>query len=350
MGSGDDETLESYGTQMGRKSGSAPVDWLLVEGNRLIVAGGITAAALLLLSGLYSFGAIAFVNDDSMTRLAGGMIAGTFSLVTLVVSINQMILSREFSSAGEARDKLEGVMEFREDIESAAKVPATPASPAELLRVIVMAIDGRAGDLKERIDNEPGAEYHDTVSEYIAGIDESTDRIQETLDEASFGTFDAVSAAINYNDAWQIYAGRHIYYRHQEAFSEETTEAFDRLLDALKLFNVARTHFKTTYMQRELTQFSRQTLYVGVPAVLSAMVLGMMYADIGGATVTSDLLPFAAIALVTVVVSPLALLASYILRTATIVRRTASIGPMLPQKDPEEGPFEVSYGGEEEGQ
>jgi hypothetical protein len=348
MGSGEEETLESYGTDMGEESSVGVYEWVIVEGNRLVVAVLITAAAFALLSGLYVLGAIAFVNDDSITRLAGGMIAGTFSLVTLVVSINQMILSREFSSAGEFRDQLDGVMEFREDVEDLAGVPASPAAPAGLIDLITVTIHERANDLEESVSDNPDADCRDAVSQYVAGIDQSTERIHETLEETEFGTFTAVSAAVNYNDAWQIYAGRHLCNRYDDSLSDEASEAFNRLLDALQLFNVAREHFKTTYMQRELTQFSRQTLYCGVPAVLSAMVLGLVYADLGGATLSPDVLPFVAIGLITVVVSPLALLTAYILRTATVARRTSSIGPMLPQKDPEEGPFDVSHGEAEE--
>ena len=340
----DDEELESYGTDMGQESSIGAFEWVIVDGNRLLVAALITAVAFVLLVGLNALNVIAFVNDDSVTRLAGGMIAGTFSLVTLVVSVNQMILSREFSSAGEARDKRSGVMEFREDVEGLANVPASPASPAALIDLIVVTIHERADDLEESVADHPDPEFRDAISQYVAGIDDSTERIHETLEETAFGTFNAVSAAVNYNDAWQIYAGRHLYNRHQDSLSEETSEAFERLLDALKLFDVAREQFKTTYIQRELTQFSRQTLYCGVPAILSAMILGLVYAGVGGAMLSPDLLPLVAIALITVIVSPLALMTAYILRTATVTRRTASVGPMLPQKDPEEGPFDVSYG------
>ncbi|WP_336343784.1 hypothetical protein [Halalkalicoccus ordinarius] len=344
----DDEELESYGADMGQKSSTGVFEWVIVDGNRLLVAALLTAAVSVLLLGLNAFDVIAFQNANSVTRVASGMIAGTFSLVTLVVSINQMILSQEFSSAGEARDQLDGVMDFREDVESLAKVPASPASPSRLIDLIVVTIHERADDLEESVSDNRDADCRDAVSQYVAGIDDSTQRIHETLKETEFGTFNAVSAAINYNDAWQIYAGRHLYGRYEDSFSEETSEAFERLLDALRLFDVAREQFKTTYLQRELTQFSRQTLYCGVPSVLSAIVLGLVYADISGSSLAPDLLPFVAVALITVVVSPLALLAAYILRTATVAHRTASIGPMLPQKDPEEGPFDVSYGESEE--
>ena len=100
-------------------------------------------------------------------------------------------------------------------------------------------------------------------------------------------------------------------------------------------------------MQRELTRFSQLTVYYGVPSVIAAMLVGLFYADLTGATLDLAYMPYVTSALITVVVIPLALLAAYILRTATITRRTASVGPALPQKDPDEGPFEVEYGDRE---
>lgn len=66
------------------------------------------------------------------------------------------------------------------------------------------------------------------------------------------------------------------------------------------------------------------------------------------AAIDPTLLPYVTSGLIVVVVSPLALLAAYILRMATITRRTASVGPMIPQKAPEEDPFDVSYNEDKE--
>lgn len=338
------ETLESYGSEMGRESGTSPIEWVLVNGNRFYVTGLILLVVSIWFLGLYELGIIAFQNADSITRLAGGMVAGTFSLVTLVVSINQMILSREFTSAGEARNKLEGVMEFRKDIEETTDIPATPASPVALFYLLCELIRDRSQQLGNTINDEQGQESHTLIKSYVSGIDDSVDNVADTFEESSFGTFDVVSAAANYNDAWQIYAGRQLKNNYSEDVSQETIESFDKLLDALELFNIARTHFKTTYMQRELTRFSRLTLYCGVPAIFAAMTLGFLYGETGGSAINPMLLPYFVTALLVIVASPLALMTAYILRTATLVRRTTSIGPMIPQKDPEDDPFEISYG------
>ena len=350
MGSAEgEETFESYGTDVGDGGDLSTRlnEWVLVEGDRQYVALGISVAVFALLLVLNWLGLIAFTNDDSITRMAGGMIAGTFSLVTLVVSINQLILSREFRSAGEIRERVEDVMEFHEDVEEATAVPATPAEPTKLFELLVVAIHERAGELPETVEDHPDEEFRALVEAYTENVQESTERINETLEATEFGTFQALSAVINYDDAWQLYAARHLKNRHADTADEETLAAFDDVIDALQRFNVAREHFKTTYMQRELTRFSQLTVYYGVPSVIAAMLVGLFYADLTGATLDLVYMPYVTSALITVVVIPLALLAAYILRTATITRRTASVGPTLPQKDPEEGPFEVEYGDRE---
>ncbi|AXR79459.1 hypothetical protein [Natrarchaeobaculum sulfurireducens] len=348
MGSSEsDETLESFGADIGKRTRSWTRfrEWLLVEADRLFVAALISLGVFVGLLGLNELGIVSFVNDDSITRLAGGMVAGTFSLVTLVVSINQLILSREFAAAGESESQLEAVASFRQDAADLAEVPASPASPTRLLELLVQGIYDRAETLEAAVDGHDD-EFATPVTRYANSVQKRSRRIDETLEHTKFGTFRAVSAAVGYNDAWQLYAARHIQGRYGERLSREGEESLEELIDALELFGIAREHFKTTYLQRELTRFSQLTIYCGVPAILAAMLIGFIYADLAGPAISIDTLPWVVSALVAVVVSPLALLTSFILRTATVTRRTASVGPMLPQKSPDEGPFDVTYGDE----
>ncbi|AFZ73850.1 hypothetical protein [Natronobacterium gregoryi] len=342
------ETLESYGSDIGKRTNSWTRfrEWVLVEADRLFITAIITVGVFVGFLVLNDVGVVSFVNDDSITRLAGGMIAGTFSLVTLVVSINQLILSREFAAAGESEKQLQGVLEFREETADATGVSATPASPTRLLELLTEAIDDHATTFENEVATHPDDDLRTQVDRYVAAVQESSDRLDDTLEHTKFGTFRAVSAAIGYDDAWQLYGARHLRGAYGDDLSEDARDSLEALIDVLELFGVAREHFKTTYLQRELTRFSQLTLYCGVPAILSAMLIGFLYADLGGASVSIAYLPYVVSALIAVVVSPLALLTAYILRTASVTRRTASVGPMLPQKDPGEGPFDVSYGAE----
>ncbi|OVE83963.1 hypothetical protein [Natronolimnobius baerhuensis] len=348
VSSDHDEPLESHGAGIGQSTTVVTRirEWFLVDGSRLYVATVISLSIFVLFLLLNELGIIAFVNDDSVTRLAGGMIAGTFSLVTLVVSINQLILSQEFVTADEARQQLQGVMDFRGDVSTVTDVPASPASPTKFLSIIVATIHDHAQTLADAVD--PDTDEGALITKYTDRLEESSERINDTLEETSFGTFEAVSAAVAYNGAWQLYAARQIQGRYDESLSDDASNALEELINSLELFITAREHFKTTYLQRELTKFSQLTIYCGVPAILSAMTIGFIYADFGGPTLHAIYLPYVISGLIAIVASPLALLVSYILRTATVTRRTASVGPMIPQKDPESGPFDVSAGQQSE--
>ncbi|QRV16457.1 hypothetical protein [Haloterrigena salifodinae] len=340
-----DDSLESFGADVGSKSGvlSGFREWFVVEGDRVAVAVLLSGVVLALLVVLRWLRIIAFTNPNSVTRVASGMIAGTFSLVTLVVSVNQLILSQEFSAAGRARDRLEGVIDFRRDVATTTMVPASPPTPTRVLELLTESIRHDAADLANAVENSDD-EVREPITRYTNAIQERTERVDEVLEEGEFGSFTAISAAINYDEAWHLHVATYLRGEYGDELSPTAAEHLDELIDSLKLFGVAREQFKTTYLQRELTRFSQLTIYCGVPSILSAILIGLLYADFTGPSVSAAVLPSVTMGLIVVGLTPLALLVSYILRTATVTRRSASVGPMVPQKDPDEGPFDVTYG------
>lgn len=343
--SGRDSTGESTGEDLARRTGSRNrlVEWILVDGNRLLLTFAASVVVLLTTLVSYQLGIIAFTNGDSVTRMASGMIAGSFSLVTIVVSVNQLILSQEFALAGEFRDRFEEVLEFRQDVEDAANVSVTPAAPARLLELLSKDIRTQANALGTSVAGHNDVEFRNRVTQFAQGIERRTERLDATLEDSRVGAFDALVAAIEYDDMWQLYVARHL--RNTESISEETDQRFTQLIEALRRFSTAQTHFKTIYLQRELTRYSQLTIYSGVPAIVAAILIALLYGSVGGATLKiTTYQPYVIIVLVTVVFLPVALLASYILRTVTLARRTAAIGPLFPERDPNEGAFDVTYG------
>lgn len=325
-----DTSTESPSTSRNRV-----LEWIRVDGDRLTLTIGISVGIFALLLVLNATGVIAFVDGSSITRMASGMIAGTFSLVTLVVSVNQLILSQEFSSAGEHRDRFGGVMEFRRDIESQTDVSTAPGEPTEIIGMLAKAISSRANALSDSVANGTDEEFRRRVTRYADAVEESSDWINETFDESDVDAFDALSVAIEYSDGRHIHQARRLRNDASE-LSDETEAAFDALIDTLRLFSTAQEHFKTIYLQRELTRFSQLTIYFGIPAVLSAVLIMLLYGDIGGTTISSSYLPYVISSLTTVVLVPLVLLGAFILRTATVTRRTASVGPVLFQMTSDE--------------
>ncbi len=320
-------------------AGKRLTDWLLLGANRLALAGVFTIAVFVLLIALGRLDVISFENDDSVTRLAGGMIAGTFTLVTVVISINQLILSREFVTAGEFRERLDGVMAFRSDVASLTGVPSSPAEPTRFLTLLTGSIREHAVAFRTGVEDHPDDEVRESVEQFVDLVVAQTDHVERSLSGSTFGTFDALEAALDYDDAMQLYAATSIRDEYEDRLPADVLEENDALIDVLEAFGVARAHFKSTFVQRELAHVSRLVLATGVPAVLAAILLGLMYADVTGAAIPEAYLPPVSSALITVVVSPLAIVTVYGHRAATIARRTASIGPMLPEVEGDEVPI-----------
>lgn len=340
---GSSRSAERAETDSGETRGSIGrfVEWVKIDGDRLLLTFGVSALIFAALLVLHSLDVVEFKNANSITRMASGMIAGSFSLVTLVVSVNQLILSQEFTPAGKHRDQFAGVMEFRRDIEDRSDVSTAPVKPTRMVEVIAEAIVRQAGELADAVADHPDEDFRRRVTQYTEHLAEKTERFDERLGPSEVEAFDALSVAVEYNDGWQISAVRSLQNDAPE-LSEEMSREFDELIDRLRLFGTAQEHFKTVYLQRELTRFSQLTIYCGVPAVLSAVLIILLYGDIGGATINVAYLPYVTSFLASLVFVPLALLSTYILRTATVTRRTATTGPMLLEEPDRERPGDTS--------
>ena len=309
------------------------LEWVLVDGDRIFVAGATTALVFASLVGGEALGLVAFRDGGPVSRLASGLTAGVFSLTTIVVSINQLILSREFTTPEESRERLDGVVSFHEDIEDATAVSTTPAEPTELLEVLAGAVDDRAREVRRLVEDHPDEAFRSRVRAVTDDVVESVDRLDDGLESTDSGAFSALSAAMRYDDPRQIYAVRYLRNSHAEATSPVLDDALADLLEVLEFLSVAREHFKTAYMQRELTRFSQLIVVFGALGLVAAVALGLLYGDVYGPTLRPPYLTYAASALVAVAAFPAALLVSYTLRTATVTRRTATIGPFLVDTD-----------------
>jgi hypothetical protein len=116
--------------------------------------------------------------------------------------------------------------------------------------------------------------------------------------------------------------------------------AFERLTDVLQLFAPAREHFKTLYFQWELTDLSRGMLYTALPALVVS-ITALLYLDQAsaapGATLGVENVIWLLAAAASVAMLPFIVLLSYILRIATIAKRTLAMGPFVLRADERTG-------------
>ncbi|PSP56124.1 hypothetical protein BRC82_03045 [Halobacteriales archaeon QS_1_67_19] len=331
--SGDGGPAED--TMRGRAGASRAKLWVLMEASRWVVSGVLLAGVFVALVaiGVYDPSPLqqAVASSDPVETLFQAYVTAIITGVTLVVTLNQLVLSQELGPVGDQRGRMEGAMEFREEVEDAIDVPAAPPEPAAFLRGLVEQIRAAADDLAVAVESGHDPELTRRVEEYADGLTENAQQVSGELDGAEFGTFDMLSAVLNFNYSWKIYEGRRIRNEHADALSAAADDAFGELETVLQHFGPAREHFKTLYFQWELVNLSRAMLYSALPALIvaSSMIVYYDAQALPGATlgISNDIL--AASFGTTLALVPFVLLLSYVLRIATVAKRTLSIGPFV---------------------
>ncbi|GGM31663.1 hypothetical protein [Haloarcula argentinensis] len=327
---------ESSDTMRGRAAGDTRLLWFLLDADRWIVTA--------LLSGVLFFGVLAaghlhptpamtlLTRGDPVETLFQALITGTITAVTLVLTLNQLVLSQELGAVGDQRERMDGSMQFRADVADAIDTPVSPAEPSAFLRSLVRGTAERAENAQNAAE---GAALDDDLSallsNYLADVTSNADRVTDQLDGGTFGEFDVVKAALNYNYSWKLYAGRRIREAYADELTDEVDDSLAELVETLELFGPAREHFKTLYFQWELSDLSQTLLYVAIPA-LTVAITSLLFLDVqdfvGVTAGVSDALWLLAVT-VTGSLLPFTVLISYVLRIVTITKRTLAIGPFI---------------------
>ena len=271
-------------------------------------------------------------SDDPVETLFQALTTAIITGVTLVVTINQLVLSQELGVVGDQRERMSGSMQFREDVETVLDAPISPPEPSSFLQALVDVSRKRADDLADAVRETRDERLRERVDDYVESLDRNASQVSDRLEDAQFGTFDLLLAALDYNYSWKIYEARRLRNEHEASLTEGGREAFDALVEVLTFFGPAREHFKTLYFEWELINLSRAMLYSSVPALLVSVSCILFLDDPGtitGTTLGVDNLILVVAAATTVALVPFMLLLSYVLRIATVAKRTLAVGSFV---------------------
>lgn len=302
--------------------------WILLDGNRHVVSGLFTVGSFLVLASLGFTGIIRLSDQAAVRGIAGGFIPGLIAFLSIVLGINQLVLSQEFGSAGEVRNRITQVREYRRDVEETADAGPSPVLPTGFLSFVIRTIEAEATALEESVDPEADPRIRDAIRDYSKTVIDEAGDARQSLERARPGRINALLPVLEYPDSRQLFQARRLGLDLQEELSQETQRALSDVTEAIELFSVARVQFRTTYTQRTLARLSRQLQYVGLPALLVVVVLGLLDPS------SVFYLPEAVVVLLVsslfaMVLFPLALLSAYLLRIATISERTIAVGPFV---------------------
>jgi hypothetical protein len=309
--------------------------WLLLNANRWLVAAGISGGVfltLVIIGQLHPTGTPAlFSRADPIETLFQGLLTAIITGVTLVLTLSQLVLSQEQGPVGDQRERMEGAMAFRNDVEDVIEDSVSPAQPSAFLRSLVTLTKRHAEAVSDAIQDIDDEALNNRVAVFTENVTGNADAVENGLEDAQFGEFDVVFSALNFNYSWKLYAARRLRAENEDVLTDKAHHAFDELITALELFGPAREHFKTLYFQWALIDLSRMMLYASIPALLTA-VAGIIYLEpalFPGTVFGVRPLVVVVSAGVAVSLLPFAFLFSYILRIVTVAKHTLSIGPFI---------------------
>ncbi|UPW02030.1 hypothetical protein M0R88_08025 [Halorussus gelatinilyticus] len=307
--------------------------WFLIDANRWLVVGVLAVGTFGLTVLVGTFGPVSvqqfLAKGISPAAALVELLKTIVSVTTIVLSINQLVLSPELGPVSDQRERLDDTMKLRRQSEGLLDETVSPLSPGQYLDDLVSALRDRARSLEEDVTGSP--ELESDVATFSRKLVADAENVNAELQDAKFGDFEAVAAVMDFDTSGKIRRLRRIRKEYSEQLDGDETEALVEMINALELFVTARGYLKTTYIRTEFINFSRALLYVGLPSLLVAFWASQMYDPTifpGETLGVENRLWFVSAAATTALV-PFATLISYISRLATVSQSTLFIGPFV---------------------
>lgn len=326
--------LDTGNTMRERANESRLKLWILLIANRLvataILALFVFVAFMITMPFLSPSLTSQFTSGDAIETIFSTMIGAIVTATTLTVTIGQVVLSQENGPLGDQRERMSNALDFRTFTKELTGETA-PADPSEFLGVLLDESEERARALKTAVSNSSDEQLRNEVDEFVDSLVENAQVVRNQLDGASFGTFEVLSAALNFNYSVKMYQTERIADEHGDSLDEDQRDTLDGLNTALTMYGPAREHVKTLFFQWELINLSQLILYISIPALVlcGVMVAGVEPQTFPGSTLGLDNIAWVVGGAFAVTLLPFLLLTSYILRVVTVAKRTLAIEPLI---------------------
>jgi hypothetical protein len=329
-----EEELRAYNRLRNRTDVNKYLFWVLLSANRWAVAGALASAvfASFVLFGTFKpvFLREAMQTSDMVETVFSGLVGAIITSTTLVVSINQLVLSQEIGSLGTQRSRMDTTMDFYQNTDELFGT-VTPATPAVFLQRLIDTCVDRAEELRAVTEGNADDDLRARVNTYVEDLKDNAETASDDLDDADFGSFTVVSPALDFNYAQKMYDIRRLGEQHEDALDDAQRTAFREMLEAVTMFGPVREYIKVLYIQWALVKLSRAILYASVPALVVAggMVVFVDPTTFPGMLLGLDTMLWVVSAAFTVAVTPFLVFTAYVLRLATLAKQTLTVGPLI---------------------
>ena len=313
-----------------------PVRWILLEANRWAVTGALltlTFVSILVLGRLWTFEMQRLLTEtNSVQTVLNSLLGGIILLVSIVVSINSIVLTYDITALNTQKERVKGTTEFRRQIGRMVEGERSPTEPASFLALMAEVMNQRAQDLQDSITEETNDEFAERVEEFVDSLDDAVEMLESPRDQVGGADFGILWLGLEADFGDLLNELESIQLAHSDDIPEDDEEHFDELVEAFELFETGRQYFKTLYYSREVSELSRTLLVISLPAVLVTAwtILAIDAGTIPGIWLLG--LPPLQVFLAgsfTISLAPYIVLTAYVLRTATVANRTAGGGPFV---------------------
>lgn len=313
--------------------------WFLLTGPRTLVAAVLLAVvfgSLLALALLRPLDVRNLLTETTAVQLLfSTLLSGAILLVSIVVSINSIVLSQEITDIENQQERITASMEYRRHIEDFIRADVTPARPAEFLTAVLHSVFRELGSLRQIAEDSSDGEFRDRAVEFVDRAVEEVEYTRDTLESAQYGSVAVLMAGLDFDYSGQIHAARTLKREFYNELDDDGQDAVDGLIDSLQHIATGRAYFKSLYYKRELAQLSSRLLYVSLPVIVftSYVILALdagLFPDVRFLGLSSLLLSLSFA--YTVALAPYVVLTAYVVRASTITLRTLAAGPFVFQE------------------
>jgi hypothetical protein len=303
------------------------IRWVLLEANRMAVTGALLTFVFIGFLGLSTVWTIEMqdlLNETSAVQtLLNTFLSGMILLVSIVVSINSIVLSHDMSPLNSQGNRIHEATKFRRILSEFVGPDEDPSEPMAFLSAMSGAINERAEQLKDDVTGLE-ADFVEEIEEYTSSIEEAADMLGD-IESTTGGEFALLWKGIEFQYGSQLEQLQSLKSTHIS--SSEIAKEFDSLIEALKLFAMGKEYFKTLYYTHEISHLSQTLLVITLPAILiNATTILAINAGILPEFWFFGIPPLQTFvaASFTISLAPYIVLTSYMLRLAAVARLTSS--------------------------
>ncbi|WP_276270717.1 hypothetical protein [Haloarcula litorea] len=312
--------------------GNDPREWFVLTGDRRLVTVLQVIGLAGTLAVVFAVGLVPLRADTPVLFLLFALIAGNFTLIAIVTSLSQFVLSRRLESPGDVRSEIDDTVAYRQDVGETTGQSLMPVKPDAFFRLLFRSARDDIERLATVTEETRTRRTREELETLVAGLETHVDYVVGLLEREESEMKHALFASVTTDYENYVHRTWYLQTEYADEYTDAVTEPLGRLTETLEHIVVAKRLFKTTFIEAEISELSRYLLYVGLPAQISAVLVTLLYTTSGVAPsvsppVTRVLVP----AVLTAGFTPFFLLSSYVVRLSVMARRTAEQFPFSSQ-------------------